>query len=94
MKVKTDWGDFNVLPCPCCGKEKFYLGHESSTSMAIFCWRYKGGCGIGVQVEYPDELKKPMSEKDLDRMCLKKAVRLWNRRVVKRGVQDARACKI
>lgn len=75
MKIKTQWGVFNVLHCPCCGGKKFYIGHEFSTTMAILCWRHEGGCGLGVLVDFPNKLTKPMSIQDVEKMCLKKPLK-------------------
>lgn len=80
MKIKTQWGVFNVLHCPCCGGKKFYIGHEFSTTMAILCWRHEGGCGLGVLVDFPNKLTKPISIKAVEKMCLTKAVKIWNKR--------------
>ena len=67
-------------PCPCCGNENLYVGHESSDEMAVVCWRYGGGCGLRMVVPYPDELRKARSMLVLDGELKKKAIRLWNRR--------------
>jgi len=53
IKIKTDFGTFAVYPCPFCGNDKLYVGHESSTNMEVKCFWYDGneefqGCGASV----------------------------------------------
>ena len=71
-----------LKPCPFCGNENLYTGHNDGTSMQVCCWKVDGGCGARMKEEYP--VNMPKSCKTLDdvaRFSLKKAATRWNRRV-------------
>jgi len=57
MKIKTDYGTFDVLPCPCCGKNKLIIGVQAAWEMGVRCSRYIGGCGLQINVGFPEKLK-------------------------------------
>ena len=40
--------------------------------MEVICWKYKGGCGLGIKIYYPDILKKTMSMKVVKKNVSKK----------------------
>lgn len=69
-----------LKPCPCCGNKNLYMGHLCATSLGVVCWAHGGGCGLSMRVEFPDKLKKPRTLKQVEHGCLRKAVKLWNRR--------------
>ena len=69
-----------VLPCPCCGNKNLYIGHESSDTFAVVCWAHGGGCGLRMIVRLPDTMGKAKTLTQVEHGCMRKAVRLWNRR--------------
>lgn len=72
-----------VLPCPCCGNEKLYVGKLMSVTLGIECNRYiNDGCGISLGRVYPRRMPRGTKTlEELDRFVLNEAIRAWNRRV-------------
>lgn len=75
MKKKT------VMPCPCCGNDDLYVGHESFDTMAVVCWAKGGGCGLRMVVDAFSGIKRGIKGlRNLEHHALRLAVKRWNRR--------------
>jgi len=71
-----------LKPCPCCGNTNLFVGCETSSSMAVVCWSYEGGCGLRMYVNWMDRIgKSKKTFKQLQHEALREAVRRWNKRV-------------
>ena len=69
-----------VKPCPCCGNKDLYLGHTSAFTLGVVCWSHGGGCGLKMEVELPERVKRGKTLQQVECDCLEQAVKLWDRR--------------
>ena len=74
-----------LKPCPFCGSDNLYWGHESINRFHVSCLDCKGsGPIIDTPDEWPDECKAILDWKkaleELDNMLLKEAMCGWNKR--------------
>lgn len=84
-----------VKPCPCCGNNKLHIGSQGGTRYGVKCVDWEAidqnkenyGCGLQLSVDYPDDWPKELrgnrgkkSLESLNKWCLEKAIKLWNKR--------------